>query len=363
MAATRPKNPGVLIANSPFTPLLTVKPICEDCCPTVPITVEREVTADPAPSQPELRQRLSCSMVRVMSRIPPNPTAPSEPARRRRLPRPAGFTLVELLVVISIIALLLGVLLPALGRAKGAASVARELSNAKQLMQGYIMFAQDHKGYLLPALQNLDRSPKPLRTLPNDHLGRPLSGPPAQRYFWHLAPYLEYNFAAFYRDTALAEQYLAQDDTYGVTLHTGFGINQYYVGGQASYYTQSGAPSLYDTSFGKDFWIARLEDARRPADLFAFVSAASEDSNTRRDGFYRVLPPYFTNKVWQDTGLPTRPGATPQKTGHVWPVHANTVVAGMLDGHAAAFEWIDAQDMRHWSQIADAPDWRLKFNP
>ncbi|MEM9753732.1 MAG: prepilin-type N-terminal cleavage/methylation domain-containing protein [Planctomycetota bacterium] len=59
----------------------------------------------------------------------------------------SGFTLIELLVVISIIALLIAILLPALGAAR---TTARQLQNSTQLRgihQGMFAFAQENKGW------------------------------------------------------------------------------------------------------------------------------------------------------------------------------------------------------------------------
>jgi prepilin-type N-terminal cleavage/methylation domain-containing protein/prepilin-type processing-associated H-X9-DG protein len=58
-----------------------------------------------------------------------------------------GFTLVELLVVISIIALLLAILMPALGKARDQGRLLVCKSNLKQLGLCYAMYVQQNDGY------------------------------------------------------------------------------------------------------------------------------------------------------------------------------------------------------------------------
>jgi len=83
--------------------------------------------------------------------------------------RTSGFTLIELLVVMAIIALLLGILLPALGKARAAARQAKDGTQLKQIHTGFLTFAAAEGNGLFPIPGHINRKGQvPGRGDPNE---------------------------------------------------------------------------------------------------------------------------------------------------------------------------------------------------
>lgn len=262
-----------------------------------------------------------------------------------------AFSLVELLVVLAIIALLAGLLIPALGKAKYKAAQANEASTARQLMIAWHLYAGDHNDAVLPGYRHGLEA--------KDLQGRPIPHPINARYPWRLAPYLGKNFGVMYanENRRLLGEFQRMDDPmigiYAASVFPSLGINSVFVGGDDIELPPT--PAAF-ARFGP-FCVMRVSEVRQPQRLMAFASARGPFEGRIVQGFYAVKPPFLAARRW---AIEWNPADGPEAWGNVHPRFGNRAISAFVDGHSESLARPALQDMQHWANPADRPDWTIR---
>lgn len=213
-----------------------------------------------------------------------------------------GFTLIELLVVIAIIAILAGLLLPALARAKDRAKAIQCTSNEGQLAKAWVMYAGDYNERLVDSARLTDIT----GWAPGD-MGDPTESTNIQLLANSVfAPYMARNTSVFHcpSDTSVS----------GKAARVRSVSMNGYVGS-----TDAGTIGNGYVTYIK------LTDIKRTSEIFVILDEHPETINDSL--FCSPTTPPAPPTFWQDF-----PASYHSKSGSF----------NFADGHAALHKWLDS---------------------
>ncbi len=222
-----------------------------------------------------------------------------------------AFSLVELLIVVAVIAILLGLLLPALARARVSARLVECASNIRQLLLANDLYANDHADRAMPAAPEIQT-----KNLQRWHGSRPRAGQPFRSEHAPLSPYLDSTESQGVRscpEFAFTLAALAQRGKGFERGCGGYGYNAAFLGSDRAEST-TGIWILLTDRLG-----ARRSRFRAPSSTLAFADAALAADDLIEYSF--VEPPRW----------PQFPDFRPDPSTHFR--HAARASIAWLDGH------------------------------
>ena len=292
-----------------------------------------------------------------------------------------GFTLVELLVVIGIIAILISILLPGLNKARQQASTVRTLANLRQVSTAYLDYANSNKGNLLPGFvpeKNVTGEEPAAFDRPS---GFTFTGRAARFWTYRLAV-ANHSIWGAMRPTLGATDLPLMSDTYTdaenkaytAGIYPIFGLNTVYLGGHApSKMTDIGTAKDYYRGFTTDgrpnvgkHVAFKLNEVRQPAKQIVFVETIVTNGSGPIDkGDVTALNGlHYVNAPWNDTAsgaywkvvdgkakMQIAP-STMRVLGLPGSRNGKLIPASFLDGHAEARRIEDLTDMTMWAPRA-----------
>lgn len=273
-----------------------------------------------------------------------------------------GFTLVELLVVIGIIGLLVGLLLPVLGRARAAAQQVRSMSNLRQMLMGYTQYNLDYNGSVLYGY-----TPPTVNGVPvmvDSPSGHRFGMPVADRYPWRLAPYVQDMWQIIHGHTDLPpvpqsgdSEAVAFNKAYTLSLNPTYGINSVFVGGHnGPVFKGFAGPSGDRPNTGKHV-VFKTSEVNRPSKLIVFAECKGRNAPMfgpgSDAGLHYLTPPRANGQRWTvENGrfkILAPPGVL---IGLPEGRNGTGTVTGFFDGHVDLMQPGQLEDMRYWANSA-----------
>lgn len=281
---------------------------------------------------------------------------------------PNGFTLVELLVVVGIIALLVGLLLPALSKARVAAQEAKSLSGLRQMMFGYAAYHAANRGALLWGYPPATVNGAPVEAY-DVRADKTYSSVVATRYPWRLMPYVGNLWPIINSQVELPpiperadSDAVAFSKAYALSINPTYGINAVYLGGlNGAVYQGFAGPNGDAPNVGKHVAF-RANEVRRPTELIVFADCRSYNAGSVSTGLHYLTPPRANGQNWKVVGGKVVRLNTAMIMGVPQGWYSDRVTVGFFDGHAASMRPGELDDMRLWAPRATRPDYDF-INP
>lgn len=292
-----------------------------------------------------------------------SPTHASHPDRR-------GFTLIELLVTISIIAVLVGILLPVLGTARTTAKHVKASSDIRQLMLGHTYYQGDYKGHVPWGYTPTAIGGQPVMV--NSSSGHSFGVPVAERYPWRVEQYVDGVWEMLHSHHPVPDQPQPGDSTadaflkaYLLSLYPSFGMNGIFVGGYDGLFEgfKINPGTGYNVPNTGKHVVFYEQEVKRTSDLIVFAEAQARINNNSafsddpQGGFHTVSPPYAKGHRWEAVGgdfnslLPSQIQGIPDGR------YNDLTVTAFFDGHAAGMSATQLDDMRLWANKATTADY------